>query len=256
MSIGPLHEAAERVVLDLARVTGSTPAALRCSPTSRRALADGGRGPAGLGRRGRSRGHGPRRASTCSSMPPAWPRPPRFAELDAAIEWCEERLLSRGTGPRSGRPVELVEHPVLAGLTAEGFAAAGGRRSRSRTWAAGETIVRRGEPAGELYLVTRGELSVYVPMEGRDPRPRLATLTAGMVLGEVSFLSEGTGPRTSWLTPKSRPWCSMPSSSGPSGAANRMSPRPCSRTSTASWPRSRLDSPARWPRSRHDQWRG
>ena len=35
-------------------------------------------------------------------------------------------------------------------------------------------------------------MSVYVPMEGRQRGRRLATLTSGMVLGEVSFLAGGT----------------------------------------------------------------
>jgi CRP-like cAMP-binding protein len=115
--------------------------------------------------------------------------PMRAAEVDAALEWSEERLLARGDDPRV-EGIDVTEHPVLSGLSPEALTALR-PALEARTWAPGEMIVRRGEPAGDLYLVTRGELSVYVPMEGRTHGRRLATLTAGMVLGEVSFLSEG-----------------------------------------------------------------
>lgn len=115
--------------------------------------------------------------------------PGRAAEVDAALEWCEERLLARGDEP-VWDGIDVDTHPVLAGLSAEALTALR-PALEARTWAPGEMIVRRGEPAGDLYLVTRGELSVYVPIEGRVHGRRLATLTAGMVLGEVSFLSEG-----------------------------------------------------------------
>ena len=98
-------------------------------------------------------------------------------------------ILARGVA-QVGDSIELSEHPVLAGLSVDDIALLR-PALETRTWMPGETIVRRGEPAGDLYLVTRGDLSVYVPMEGRTQGRRLATLTAGMVLGEVSFLSEG-----------------------------------------------------------------
>jgi CRP-like cAMP-binding protein len=113
----------------------------------------------------------------------------RFGELDAAIEWCEERIVS--SGPIIRHAIALADHPVLAGLGADELAVVAGALA-VRRWSAGESIVRRGDPADELFLLTSGELSVYVPLEGREPGRRLATLTAGMVLGEVSFLGGGT----------------------------------------------------------------
>jgi glutaminase len=117
-------------------------------------------------------------------------RPMRFAELDAAVEWCEERILARHARSASD-PIPLARHPVLAGLTPDAFAVLESSLI-PRSWQAGETVVREGEPASELYLVTAGDLSVYVPLEGRQRGRRLATLTSGMVLGEVSFLAGGT----------------------------------------------------------------
>jgi CRP-like cAMP-binding protein len=110
-------------------------------------------------------------------------------ELDAALEGAEEHALE-GHVTEAGATGPLDEHPLLAGLSEAAMATIRGILV-PRTWAPGEMVVRQGEPAEELYLLTRGDLSVYVPVEGREHGRRLATMTAGMVLGEVAFLGGG-----------------------------------------------------------------
>jgi CRP-like cAMP-binding protein len=56
-----------------------------------------------------------------------------------------------------------------------------------REFRPGEALVRYGEPAEELYLVTGGRLSVWVPVGPGEAR-RLATLEAGAMVGELAFL--------------------------------------------------------------------
>jgi glutaminase len=86
--------------------------------------------------------------------------------------------------------VDLPDHEFLAGLTGAeldrllpqlGMVTAG----------AGSLLVRRGEPASELFLVTRGSLSVVGGKNG-GPRYRLTTLSAGMTFGELAFVARGT----------------------------------------------------------------
>jgi glutaminase len=115
--------------------------------------------------------------------------PQRFPELDAAAEWCENRILE--SGPMGmGSIIAVEEHPLLAGLPALTISTLEAALE-ARTWQPGDVIVRRGDPAGDLYLLTGGHMSVYVPMDGQPMGRRLATLTGGMVMGEVSFLSDG-----------------------------------------------------------------
>jgi CRP-like cAMP-binding protein len=66
-----------------------------------------------------------------------------------------------------------------------------------RQFAAGATLVRFGEPAEELFVVTGGRLSVWVPVGQHDAR-RLATLEAGQLVGELAFL--GRERRTADVT--------------------------------------------------------
>ena len=55
---------------------------------------------------------------------------------------------------------------------------------------AGSLLVRRGEPAAEIFLVTRGKLSVVAGTES-GPTMRLATVSAGMTVGEVAYVTGG-----------------------------------------------------------------
>ncbi len=68
--------------------------------------------------------------------------------------------------------------------------------SEVRKLAAGEYLVREGDQAHELFIVAAGELEVLKRElgEGVDQAHRLAVLTRGMSVGEVSLLD--SGPRS------------------------------------------------------------
>ena len=56
-----------------------------------------------------------------------------------------------------------------------------------RQFRPGDALVRHGDPADELFVITGGQLSVWVPVGAADSR-RLATLEAGQLVGELAFL--------------------------------------------------------------------
>jgi SulP family sulfate permease len=115
--------------------------------------------------------------------------PGRYPELDLALEWVEDVVLCRCepiADRAEPRRVPLIEHPALHGLDPDAitrFAACLERRA----FQPGEALVRHGEPAEELFLVTGGRLSVWVPIAAGEVR-RLATLEAGGMVGELAFL--------------------------------------------------------------------
>jgi glutaminase len=116
--------------------------------------------------------------------------PRRFGELDLALEWAEDVVLARGMPSPGARPeqrfVPLAEHPAMRGLSPEAVDRLRGTLER-REFRPGDALVRHGEPAEELFLVTGGRLSVWVPIGAGDAR-RLATLEAGGMVGELAFL--------------------------------------------------------------------
>lgn len=111
-------------------------------------------------------------------------------DLDAAIEWCENRLLA-ATGEGRDVPVvplagnDLCRHlgpaeiAVLEPLLA------------LRRYTPGQYIVSHGESARALYLITSGQVKVALPSVATAPK-RLSTLSAGLSFGELAMINGGT----------------------------------------------------------------
>jgi glutaminase len=109
-----------------------------------------------------------------------------FANLDLALEWCEDDLLRRSGEEPSLTEVDVADHELLAGLTPAELERLLPELG-SVTAVPGTLLVRQGEPASEVFLVTRGTLSVV--REGADGRGhRLTTLSAGGTFGELAFI--------------------------------------------------------------------
>jgi glutaminase len=110
-----------------------------------------------------------------------------FDDLDAAVEWCEDLILrAHGVSGLSEDELSLDKHELLRGLDAEQLELLASLMER-RSFAARETVVRKGDPADELFLVVQGGLSVVA--ESPDGRQRrLATLSPGVGFGEPSLV--------------------------------------------------------------------
>ena len=184
----PADGAADAVVVDLRRVQ-------RIDPSVAGLLADlvaalGGRGAAVAWSGANPHAEALSRVDDAlAGLRMAPPR--RFAELDLALEWAEDVVLSRFRGAaKPTRParlhVPLEEHPVFAGLSATVVDCLR-RAMERRQFRSGDALVRHGEPAEELFVITGGQLSVWVPVGAEDSR-RLATLEAGQLVGELAFL--------------------------------------------------------------------
>jgi glutaminase len=115
-------------------------------------------------------------------------RPRVAADLDAALELCENDLMAaHQTVIAADGAVPLAEHDLLRGL-APAAAVAVEERLQRRTFRRGETIVREGEPAEDVFLLTEGEVSVVIELPGGQIK-RLSTLSAGMSFGELAFIN-------------------------------------------------------------------
>ncbi len=109
-----------------------------------------------------------------------------FYLLDEAIEWAEDQIVYRHGGDIDCSDVaELSEQALLQGLTAEEIEALGAI-GRLRTYRAGECIIAIGDTASTLFFLNRGTVNVKL-----RSGTRLATLTAGMVFGEMALLGAG-----------------------------------------------------------------
>jgi hypothetical protein len=136
-------------------------------------------------------GHHPAFIEQISAERQALGRPPvrQFRDLDAAIEWTEDGLIeSYGDFPDAGE-IPLEEH----GATRDMDEAQVGRLAQfleRREYPAGTRIYSEDDHVAELLLVTRGTVDVLATDTDGEVH-RLATLPAGMTLGEVAMLSDG-----------------------------------------------------------------
>jgi glutaminase len=106
-----------------------------------------------------------------------------FHLLDDAIEWAEDQVVYRHGGTiESTEMTELSEQAMLAGLSAEEIALLA-KLGRTRTYQPGARIIAAEEPPSSLFFLLGGVVHVKLP-----GGVRLATLSAGMVFGEMALL--------------------------------------------------------------------
>lgn len=110
-----------------------------------------------------------------------------FAELDEALEWVENRLLTEERVERAEvAALELREIDVFQGRKEETLAALESSMEK-RSFKAGDRIFSRGDTGDELFLIRNGSVRVVLPLTGQRSH-HLATFGRGDFFGEMSFL--------------------------------------------------------------------
>ncbi|HEY5790708.1 MAG TPA: SulP family inorganic anion transporter [Gammaproteobacteria bacterium] len=110
-----------------------------------------------------------------------------FEDLDAALEWVEDRLLEQERLEREvERPLELHELDLFAGRKLQTLSELEAVMER-RAFRPGEKVCARGDAGFELYLIRRGRVRIELPLEDGMSH-HLATFGRGDFFGEVSFL--------------------------------------------------------------------
>jgi glutaminase len=103
--------------------------------------------------------------------------------LDEAIEWAEDQIIYRHGGKIESTDVaELSGQALLQGLTSEEIAALA-KIGIPRSYSTGQRIISIGDGTSSLFFLTRGTVKIQLRSGAR-----LATLTAGMVFGEMALL--------------------------------------------------------------------
>jgi glutaminase len=109
----------------------------------------------------------------------------RFPSTDQALEWCEDELL-RELMPQSPTGIgDLRSFEIAAGLAEEELAVLE-RLVVRRAYAPGEWIIRHGDEATNLFLVTQGLVGVWLGEPGKGSR--VASFAAGTMVGELAFI--------------------------------------------------------------------
>ena len=110
-----------------------------------------------------------------------------FGELDEALEWVEEQLISDAHLEALRRPaLALHEIELFTGRKAETLAELEACME-VRQFPPGARIFSAGDTGDEIFLIRRGAVRIVLPMGGA-PAHHLATFRRGDFFGEMAFL--------------------------------------------------------------------
>jgi glutaminase len=115
-----------------------------------------------------------------------------FHDTDAALEWCEDRLLDDGKRGSLGTKFALAEINLFKGLKPDEC-----RLLESivqpLVFEKGDVIIREGAEANLFFVLARGTVSVQIRVPGRGERKkRVASIGPGLSFGEMALLDGGT----------------------------------------------------------------
>ncbi len=108
-----------------------------------------------------------------------------FEDVDRALEFAERALLAGVDDPDAGREIPLEATSLLSGLGPAALEHVKAHLER-REFLAGQAVFREGEHGDQLYLLTRGTVSILA--EAGAESQRLVTMEPGVFFGEMAML--------------------------------------------------------------------
>jgi SulP family sulfate permease len=115
--------------------------------------------------------------------------PPPFDDVNAALAWCEERVLAATVGQPAGDDADeagfavWLQHELGVGVPVGDLLA----RLERRRFDGTTTLYRQGDAADAIDLVAAGRLAIeFIGSDGR--RHHLRTLTTRTAVGEMGFI--------------------------------------------------------------------
>jgi glutaminase len=115
-----------------------------------------------------------------------------FDNVDAALEFCENRLISEADPEalRTDAQLPLSEMDILRSLSADDIARLEPYIEVTK-YEAGAVIIREGDAADRLYLLAAGNATVDVVLDDGRRRTRLAAFRPGVSFGEFALFDRG-----------------------------------------------------------------
>jgi CRP-like cAMP-binding protein len=112
----------------------------------------------------------------------------QFTSLNDAVLHIEETLLSNSGYQPMQEPIQLVDQQLLSGLShKEIFELAS--HLKHRQYAEGETIIKKGSSAEEIYFLESGQVAIQ-DRNGDNKDFTLAVINAGNSFGEMALLDK------------------------------------------------------------------
>ena len=111
-----------------------------------------------------------------------------FPDTDAALEWAEKHLLVHScqiSDPCSAQELEQMD--ITAGFAPEELEVFKGHLIRE-SYKKGERVFCEGDTDKDLFILTKGVVSIKTQLKESNRAKRLLTYSPGVIFGEFSFL--------------------------------------------------------------------
>jgi SulP family sulfate permease len=111
-----------------------------------------------------------------------------FPDTDQALEWAENDLLGHDrhlSGYLTGVPLEDTD--IFHDFT-EGEMGPVREKLARKTYRKGDLVIKEGDADRNLFILTRGSVSIKMILRESNRYTRLVTYSAGVIFGEMAFL--------------------------------------------------------------------
>lgn len=126
-----------------------------------------------------------------------------FSDTDSALEWAESHLLEHSF--QVSDPcyrLELSQISVLSGFTKEELEIFNGRLALEN-YKRGELLIREGSRDRDLFILTKGIVSIKTRLAESNRNTRLVSYGPGVIFGEFAFLDGGVRSADVWADEES-----------------------------------------------------
>ena len=127
-----------------------------------------------------------------------------FPDTDTALEWAEEDILAQSCPLEDiRREIPLEEMEITQGFTTRELESLK-RRLVLRSFPEGERLILMGDPNRDLFLLTKGSVTIQVPLPQSHRLKRLLTFGAGVIIGEMALLDAKPRSADVWVEENSQ----------------------------------------------------
>ena len=130
-----------------------------------------------------------------------------YSDTDMALEWAEDHLLDRnGLRINTSKSTKLSEMELFKDFSEKEISLIQPQMI-NLSFNKDEIVFKEGDRTRDLYLLTKGKMSVKIYLPESDSQKRLFTYSPGTVFGEMAFLDGDSRSASVWASEKSEAMC-------------------------------------------------
>ena len=129
-----------------------------------------------------------------------------FRDTDEALEWAEDHLLAKLCPAEADEPYDLKDLDITKGFSSDELETLK-RFLIIKTFKKGDLVIQEEDKGRDLFILTRGTVSVKMQLPQSHHGKRLFTFSAGAVFGEMALLDGKPRSANVWVEDDAETYC-------------------------------------------------